>query len=75
MDTRKTHIAIDHNKCPPCPDMVCLGVCPQGILEPADDNKPHVTNVSSCTKCGVCADLCPEKAITITKNNCEQTNK
>jgi NAD-dependent dihydropyrimidine dehydrogenase PreA subunit len=29
------------------------------------DGKPEIVDLDSCTLCGICADLCPEKAITI----------
>ncbi|MFB3889178.1 MAG: 4Fe-4S binding protein [Candidatus Bathyarchaeia archaeon] len=65
MARQRAHVEIDEAKCPPCPGLVCVGVCPQGILEPNAKGKPRVSDVSSCTECGVCANLCPSKAITI----------
>ncbi|MCW4010204.1 MAG: 4Fe-4S binding protein [Candidatus Bathyarchaeota archaeon] len=66
MDTHRQHVSIDLTKCAPCPGLVCVGVCPQGVLEEGKDKKPQVGDASACTQCGVCADLCPTKAITVT---------
>lgn len=68
MDAHKAPLEIDYAKCPPCSGSVCMGVCPQGILEADANGKPVVVDASSCSRCGVCADLCPSKAITIIKN-------
>ena len=65
MDTHKSLILIDYAKCSPCSGLICVGVCPQGILEVGADDKPRIIDVVSCTQCGVCANLCPAKAITI----------
>jgi NAD-dependent dihydropyrimidine dehydrogenase PreA subunit len=67
MDTKKARVSIDHTKCTPCAAATCMGVCPQGILEPDANKKPKVNDDSGCTQCGVCADLCPTKAITISQ--------
>jgi NAD-dependent dihydropyrimidine dehydrogenase PreA subunit len=65
MDKHKTLITIDFAKCPPCAGQVCIGVCPQGALEEGKNRKPQIISVVQCTKCGVCVNLCPNKAITI----------
>jgi NAD-dependent dihydropyrimidine dehydrogenase PreA subunit len=44
-----------------------MGVCPEGILEPDLNKKPKVSIDANCTACGVCEDLCPTKAITLTQ--------
>ena len=61
-------VFIDYTKCSPCSTLVCVGVCPFGILEVGPDGKPQIVDAESCSRCGVCADLCPVKAITITQN-------
>jgi len=58
-------ILIDYAKCSPCPWLICIGVCPFGVLEAGTDGKPQIVDVVSCTRCGVCANLCPAEAIII----------
>lgn len=65
MDKHKSLIVIDYAKCSPCSGLICVDVCPQGILEVRADGKPQVIDVVSCTQCGVCANFCPAKAITV----------
>ena len=65
MDKHKSSITIDNAKCPPCTGQICIGVCPQGALEEGKNRKPQVIDVVQCSKCGVCVNLCPAKAITI----------
>ncbi len=67
MEQSTPPVAIDSAKCPPCSKLVCIGTCPLGLLETAADGKPEVLDSTSCTRCGVCADLCPTKAITVRK--------
>jgi NAD-dependent dihydropyrimidine dehydrogenase PreA subunit len=67
MDKQKARISIDYAKCAPCSAATCMGVCPEGILEPDLNKKPKVSDEAQCTICGVCADLCPTKAITLTQ--------
>jgi ferredoxin len=64
-DTQKKYISIDLAKCVPCVGMVCIGICPPGILEIGKDKKPQIGEITECTRCGICADLCPTKAITL----------
>lgn len=66
MDKQKARISIDYTKCAPCSATTCMGVCPQGILEPDANGKPKVADQAECTQCGVCVDLCPTKAISVT---------
>lgn len=65
MDKQPSIIIIDNTKCLPCETIVCAGVCPVGIIEQNKNEKPKITDHSSCTKCGVCINLCPTKAITL----------
>ena len=39
MDKRKAPVSIDKAKCRPCSGLVCVGVCPQGILEEGTDKR------------------------------------
>ena len=67
MVTHKAPVSIEQAKCAPCSGLVCVGVCPQGILELDLNKKPHVVDPSACNCCEVCANLCPTKAITVTR--------
>jgi NAD-dependent dihydropyrimidine dehydrogenase PreA subunit len=68
MEEHKPIILIDYTKCSPCSGLICVGVCPFGVLEAGTDGKPQIVDVASCTLCGVCANLCPEKAIIINQD-------
>ncbi|MCW4004331.1 MAG: 4Fe-4S dicluster domain-containing protein [Candidatus Bathyarchaeota archaeon] len=65
MGKQTSPITIDLSKCTPCAGLICIGVCPQGALEEGKNKKPQVIDVVQCTRCGVCLNLCPAKAITI----------
>jgi len=67
MGKQKSPVTVDQTKCKPCEGLICVGVCPVGVLEPDSNGKPDVSDVSACTVCGVCADLCPTKAIAVKK--------
>ena len=69
MDNHPSIIIIDHIKCPPCETIICAGVCPVGIIDQDTNQKPIIVDQSSCTKCGVCINLCPAKAITLEKKS------
>ena len=68
MDKHKAPVTVDQAKCTPCKGLICVGVCPVGVLEPNKADKPQVTDEEACTLCGVCADLCPTKAITVNRS-------
>ena len=72
MGKHNSMILIDYDKCPPCSTLICVGVCPLGVLETGTNGKPQIVDVVSCTRCEVCANLCPAKAIII---NQDETNK
>ena len=42
-------------------DCLCLYVCPTG----ATDTEDSIIDISKCIGCGLCADACPSKAITM----------
>lgn len=42
-------------------DCLCLYVCPTG----ATDTEDSIIDVAKCIGCGVCADACPSKAISL----------
>jgi len=69
MDKQKARVVVDHAKCAPCSGLICIGVCPEGVLEQAADKKPQVSEAESCTLCGICINLCPSKAITTKATN------
>jgi NAD-dependent dihydropyrimidine dehydrogenase PreA subunit len=48
-------------------------VCPQGLFELGKDKKPELVDELACNQCGVCANLCPTKAITV--ENAKQLRK
>ena len=68
MGKHKSLILIDYAKCSPCSALICVGSCPFGVLEARTDGKPQIVDVASCTICGVCVNLCPAKAITVTNS-------
>jgi 4Fe-4S ferredoxin len=74
MGKHKPIIMIDYAKCSPCSALICVGVCPFGVLEAGANGKPQIADAVSCTYCGVCANLCPSKAIIVTQNS-SKTNK
>jgi NAD-dependent dihydropyrimidine dehydrogenase PreA subunit len=68
MGNHKSMILIDYTKCSPCSTLICVGVCPFGVLEAGTDGKPQIVDAVSCTRCSVCANLCPAKAIIINQD-------
>ena len=56
----------DRNKCTHC--LLCVNYCPENcILLKKDNNnlKRDETNLDFCKGCGICAKICPVKAITM----------
>jgi len=62
----KIKIELDLSKCMECSTYTCVDCCAMAVLR-LEDGKPVVADLDSCTLCGICEDLCPEKAITIIK--------
>jgi NAD-dependent dihydropyrimidine dehydrogenase PreA subunit len=62
-------ILIDYDKCSPCSGLICIGVCPVAVLEEGTNGKPEIADETSCTKCEVCVNLCPDKAIVINQES------
>ena len=64
-------IKIDQNKCKGC--MLCVSVCPLGLIEKAEKlNKRGVLCVQfkkdgECSGCSMCAIMCPDACIEIEK--------
>jgi NAD-dependent dihydropyrimidine dehydrogenase PreA subunit len=73
MNKAKLLVSFDFSKCSVCPSLICIGVCPQGILEADGGKKPRIVDAASCTLCGVCVNLCPSKAITINSSATKKT--
>jgi NAD-dependent dihydropyrimidine dehydrogenase PreA subunit len=67
MGKHNSIILIDYDKCSPCSGLICVGVCPFGVLEAGTTGKPQIVDVVLCSSCGVCVNLCPEKAIIISQ--------
>ena len=67
MDKRKAHFTVNPAKCAPCSGLICIGVCPEGVLEPGKEKRPELVDLTGCTICGVCANLCPTRAIEVEK--------
>jgi NAD-dependent dihydropyrimidine dehydrogenase PreA subunit len=57
-------IIIDYFKCMNCSSFTCVDCCAMAVFN-LKDGKPEIVDLDSCTLCGICADLCPKKAITI----------
>jgi len=64
MDTHSSSINIDYAKCPPCSGLICIGVCPVGIIEQGDKQKPIIIDVNPST-----VTIAGDKGITITGQN------
>lgn len=58
-------IIIDSLKCLPCSELICVDTCPWGVFQMGRDGKIEVVDPVSCTLCGLCENLCPNKAIKI----------
>lgn len=71
MTKKKIKFTIDFEKCKGC--SLCVGVCPQKLLELSDKvNKRGTKYVvikdeDKCTACGLCVMMCPDSAIEITE--------
>ena len=72
MEKRKLIVSIDYVKCLPCSGLICVGVCPTGVFEAGTDGKPQIVDLDSCSHCGVCAKLCPVKAIIINEDESKE---
>jgi NAD-dependent dihydropyrimidine dehydrogenase PreA subunit len=58
------NIKIDYAKCGECRSYTCVDSCAMAVFS-IQDGKPVVADLNSCTLCGICEDLCPNRAITL----------
>jgi len=69
---KENKITVNKDTCKGC--MLCVGVCPHGVLEVSEDiNKRGVQYVivkypEKCTGCGLCWIMCPDCGIEIKKD-------
>lgn len=54
-------VTLDENKCHLCE--VCFKTCPQQVFS-LEENELQI-NLSACTGCGLCVDVCQEEAVTV----------
>lgn len=65
----KGRILVNEAYCKGC--ALCVGACPQKVLELASVRltskgyHPAQLKTAGCTGCGICAVVCPEAAITV----------
>lgn len=56
-------VHVDTDKCTLC--MSCTSVCPALALSAGDDTPKLVFHEANCVQCGICANACPEDAISL----------
>lgn len=56
-------IRLDLEACTLC--MGCVSVCPAGALQAGGDTPALKFIEGNCVQCGICANACPEKAVTL----------
>lgn len=44
---------------------ICTAFCPRQVLDSNEDGYPVVKDPDRCTGCNLCADRCPDFAITV----------
>ena len=59
-------VLIYYNWCKKCG--ICVAFCPTGCLGRKPDGSPYVANPEKCVHCETCDRLCPDFAITGSKN-------
>jgi pyruvate ferredoxin oxidoreductase delta subunit len=61
-DWRSRRPVVDKDKCNKC--TLCYIFCPEGCIE-RDSKGNFEANLYYCKGCGICAEECPRKAITM----------
>ncbi len=56
-------VQVDTSACTLC--MACVGACPQGALQSANELPQLQFIERNCVQCGLCENTCPEKAISL----------
>jgi heterodisulfide reductase subunit A-like polyferredoxin len=69
MQLSATVSEVDGNRCAAC--LTCVRMCPYGVPEVGADMVAHI-EPASCQGCGVCASVCPRKAISLAHYKDEQ---
>lgn len=65
-DFKLAPVFIYHEWCKKCG--ICVTFCPTGTLARKTDGAPYVANPEKCIHCETCDRLCPDFAITGSKN-------
>ncbi len=66
IDDESSPVLIYYNWCKKCG--ICVAFCPTGCLGRKADGSPYVANPDKCIHCETCDRLCPDFAITGSKN-------
>ncbi len=74
-DWRVKYPQIDYKKCTPARTnkeacFICWMYCPDAVIS---RTVPPVIDLKYCKGCGICAEECPTKAITMIDQNSEKT--
>lgn len=64
-------IAIYRGWCKRCG--ICIAFCPRQVLDTSEDGYPVVKEPERCSGCKLCADRCPDFAITVF--SCREDNE
>lgn len=71
-DKKLPDIKINKEWCKGC--AICVEFCPHDVLA-MNGAFPEVVNPEACTACQLCDVRCPDFAITVNKNEQEETNE
>jgi pyruvate ferredoxin oxidoreductase delta subunit len=64
-DWRTQRPILDKKKCIKC--ALCWLNCPDVAIKPPDKEGYYVADLDYCKGCGICAEICPVDAITMTE--------